>query len=257
MITILTITKGGYKVDLKQLNLECIDFSIQSISGEHSLDKVQGQDGIANIDTTYNERHLFAQFYLETDTIDEFLDKRDEIYKLFRQRDELTIVDNEQPHKKWTVQVNEPFIIDNELSATNAVFDINFISKSIYAEGEKVKETITTDKDTFTVFNDGDTEVEGSQHYLLLTFEGKSDKFRIKNNYNDTQFQYLKKTKSNDVIKLDRVYPYKNNKNIFEDTEYKRKNYGYIKLERGSNQFKIYGVTGEYTVTFEFVPLYI
>lgn len=256
-ITILTIIKDGYNVDLKQLNLECIDFSVQSINGEHSFDKVQGQDGIANIDTTYNERNLFGEFHLETDSIDEFLTKRDEVYKLFSQRNELTIIDNEQPHKKWIVQVSEPFIIDNDLSATNAIFNINFVSKSIYAYGEKVKETITTDESTFIIYNSGDTEIEGNQHHLLITFKGNSEKLRIRNNYNDTQFQYLKTTENNDTIKLDRVYPYKNNKSIFEDTEYKRKNYGYITLERGSNQFNIYGVTGKYTVTFEFIPLYI
>lgn len=257
MITILTIIKNNYEVDLSALNLECIDFTIESLNAEQEYDKVEGQDGMANIDTVYNERYLHGEFYLKTDTVEEFLDKRDEMYKLFRQRDELTIIDEEQPHKRWKVNVAEPFVIDNELSATNAVFEVTFVSKTIYAFGETVAETITTDENTFIIFNDGDFEIEGNQHYIIITFEGKSDKFRLKNNYNETQFQYLKKTENNDVIKLDRVYPYKNDANIFADTEYKRENYGYITLERGSNEFNVYGVTGEYTVTFEFVPLYI
>ena len=252
MVIILSIIKNGYEVDLDSLGLECINFEVESLSPEHTYSTVQGNDGLARIDTVYNARSIFTEFYLKADNNDDFIAKRDEIYKLFRQRDELTIIDNRQPHKRWIAQVESPFIIDNELSPNNDVFEVQFISKTIYAHGEPVTEVKTTDTNKFIVFNDGDFEIDGRYHALTMTFTGVSDKLRIRNNMNNSQWQYLGTTELGDVIKLERVYPYKNNTNIYEDT-----NKGYISLNEGSNEFEVFGATGDYTFKFEFIPLYI
>ncbi len=252
LITIITIIKNGYEVDLQAIGLRCLDFIVESLSPEHTYSTVQGADGIANIDTVYNGRAILAKFYLKADNNDDYLTYRDEVYKLFRQRDELTIIDNRQPHKHWNVQVSAPFTIGNELSPNKGVFELELISKTIYATGELYQETFTPTNNKFIIFNDGDFEIDGTQHHLIITFQGASDKFRIRNNLNSSQWQYLKETTEIDELKLERVYPYKNSKDIYEDTSG-----GYLILERGSNEIQVFGAIGEYTVSFEFLPMYI
>lgn len=252
LITIITIIKNGYEVDLQSLGLKCLDFIVESLSPKHTYSTVQGADGIANIDTVYSGRAILAKFYLAAESNDEYLMYRDEIYKLFKHRDTLTIIDNRQAHKRWNVQVSAPFTIDNELSASKGVFDLELISKTIYATGELYQETFAPTNHKFIVFNDGDFEVEGTQHHLVIKFNGASNKLRIRNNYNNTQWQYLGGTTESDELELERVYPYKNSKDIYEDT-----NGGYLILERGSNEIQVFGATGDYTVTIEFMPLYI
>lgn len=252
LIIILTIIKNGYSVDLEQLGLECIDFIVESLNPEHSYSKVQGQDGYANIETTYNGRTMRARFYLQANDNDDFINKRDEIYKLFRQRNQLTLIDERQPYKKWNAQVESAFTISEELSPSNAIFEVQFISKTIYAFGDEVTVNKETSTNKFIVFNDGDFEIDGKEHHLLITFTGQSHSLRIRNNMNNTQWQYYDDTDVNDTLTLERVYPYKNNINIFDDT-----NAGYIILERGSNEIELFGATGDYDISFKFIPLYI
>ena len=234
------------------MGLECIDFIVESLNPEHSFSKVQGKDGFADINITYNGRKIRARFYLHANNNDDFINKRDKVYKLFRQKDELTLIDKRQPHKKWNVQVESPFTIAEELSPNDAIFDIQFISKTICAFGDKVTVTKDTTTNKFIVFNNGDFEIDGREHYLIITFKGQSDKLRIRNNMNGTQWQYLGTTQNNDVLKLERVYPYKNGEDIFEET-----NAGFIILERGSNEIELFGASGDYDVSFEFIPLFI
>lgn len=252
MITILKIIKNGYEVDLKSLGLKCLDFIVESLNPEHTYSTVEGADGIADIDTVYDGRIIHLKMFLKANNNNDYLSKRDQIYKLFKQRDELTLIDNRQPHKRWVAQVEEPFTIGNELSPIAGVFEIQLISKTIYAHGESVTISKDTDTNRFIVFNDGDFKIDGRQHDLTMIFKGQSDKLRVKNNTNDSQWQHLKTTDTDDVIKLERVYPYKNNTNIFEDT-----NGGVIELEQGSNEIEILGAIGDYEIEFTFSPLYI
>lgn len=252
MIIILTLIKNGDEIDLEKMGLECIDFIVESLNPLHEFNVIQGNDGIARIDTTYDARTIHTKFYLHADGNDDFITKRDQIYKLFRQRDELTLIHKKQSHKRWIVQLKTPFVIDNELSPNDDLFELEFISKTIYALGGLTTAIKRTDNNKFIVTNHGDFIVDGREHNLNMSFKGKSDKLHIRNNTNGTEWKYTGTTTATNSIELKMVYPYKNGVNIFENT-----NSGYFELEQGENEIETLGAIDDYSISFEFNPLYI
>lgn len=248
----LMIIKNDKEVNLDELGLECIDFIVESLNPTHTYGRIQGNDGIARIDTIYEGRTIRAVFHLSANDNDDFIIKRDEIYKLFKQREELTLIHNRQSHKRWIVQVETPFVIDNELSPSNDIFELQFISKTIYAFGGLTTAIKRTDDNKFIVTNYGDFIIDSREHNMIMSFKGKSESLHIRNNTNGTEWQYTGATKDNDSLELKMVYPYKNGVNIFEDT-----NSGYFELERGENEIEILGATDDYSINFEFNPMYI
>ncbi|KZR58365.1 hypothetical protein [Pseudobacillus badius] len=105
---------------------------------------------------------------------------------------------------------------------------------------------------TFYVSNPGNVKIDPREHELIIKFKGASNRLRIVNNYNGTSWQYYGQTSVNDKIVLDQVYSYKNGQSIFKET-----NRGVIELLPHINEIEVYGVFGDFEVTFEFRPLYL
>ncbi|MBP1967967.1 hypothetical protein J2Z83_000059 [Virgibacillus natechei] len=269
----LTIIKNGYEVDLSELGLDCLSFQVDSLSSEHNNENIEGKDGQVDNGTTYSSRMIHTRFLFKVDSHVDFHDKKDEVYKLFESKVELILIDERQPYKRWKVKVNSDFIIDNEESPSWKEFEVDFISFSPYAES---RETMTTTRNTrvteyyflkntqvnqnqqvdetgsFYVFNTGTISIDPRQYNLLIKFTGASDRLRILNRMNDTQWQYYGTTTTSDVLTFRNTYVDKNDESVFRDT-----NYGFIELEVGSNELQIYGATGDWEIYFEYRPLYI
>lgn len=247
----LTIIDGNKTINLEELDLTCLSFQVEPLEANHEMGTVEGVDGYADIDTNYNGRHLYSRWFLKVSDRSEFHGIKDKIYSLFAPKKELILIDSRQPFKKWTARVESQTRIDDEEGSTFKVFEVIFVSKNVYAESaEPYKETFTTNQ--FVVFNDGEEIIDAREHQLVIKFKGASDKLRIRNESTGSQWQYLKTTTVSDELVLDQVYPYKNDKNIFTDTDH-----GAITLATGSNDIRVYGASGNYEISFEFLPLYV
>jgi hypothetical protein len=246
----LTVIKNGYPVDLDDYNLQCLSFQVDSLEPEHTYESIQGKDGQVHNGTTIGSRLIHTRFLFQVDRYEQFHDKKDDVYTLFNPKDELILIDERQPHKQWTARA-ESFVIDNAEMATWKEFELDFLSTSPYAEATEATVTTST-SNNFIVYNNSSIRIDPREYDLQITFTGESDKLRIVNNLNGTQWQYNGTTASSDTIKLDSVYSYKNDESIFKDT-----NYSCIELEKGSNEIQIYGATGDFQITFEFIPLHI
>lgn len=268
----LSIFLNDREIDLAEYDLSCLRFQPESIEPSHELATVEGVDGYVDIDTTYTGRQIHSVWWLQTESHTRFHEQKDNIYRLFAPKNELIIIDHRLPHKHWKVQTESSFIIDNEQGPTFKEFDIPLISKSTYAFSEEkiiaTKDTAKTDyyflsptqitgveqieNNRFTIFNPGEVLLDGRWHQIVVKFKGASDKLRIRNESTGSQWQYLKTTTASDELVLDQVYPYKNDINIFTDTDH-----GAITLLPGANDFRVYGASGDYEISFEFRPLYI
>jgi phage-related protein len=238
-------------VNLKQLGLTCLSFQVEPLEAEHETESVEGADGYTDIETTYNGRKLYSRWFFRVGEYGDFHDIKDKIYRLFAPKKELVLIDERQPFKQWHARVEAQDRIDNDKSPMWKEFEVNFISKHVYAAAvDLYNETFTTN--AFTVFNAGTETIDAREHELLITFKGTSDKLRIVNNSTGDQWQYFGTTSANDTIKLDQVYPYKNGSNIFGNT-----NHGAITILPSSNNFSVFGASGSYSIKFEFRPMYI
>jgi hypothetical protein len=247
----LTVIRKGYEVDLTEYGLDCLSFQVESLIPNHETNQNEGVDGLSIDGTTYEARTIYTRFLFKVDSYDEFHDKRDQVYKLFKPKNKLTLIDNRQPHKQWHVQAESDFIINEDESLVGCEFELEFISPEPFAEATK-KTVTTASTNTLNVFNEGDEIVDGRKHDLVIQFTGQSDNLRIVNEQTGDSWQYFGTTNADDTIRLESVYAYKNDESIFKDT-----NYSVLTLEEGSNGIQIYGATGDYNIKFEFTPLYI
>lgn len=247
----LKVIDGNATVDLKDLGLSCLSFQVEPLEANHETDNVEGADGYADIETSYNGRKLYSRWLFQVGSYDVFHDKKDKIYSLFAPKKELILIDERQSFKQWTARVESQARIDNDEGAYYKEFEVSFFSKNVYANAvEPYAKTFIENQ--FVVFNDGTETIDAREHELLIKFKGASDKLRIRNETTGEQWQYLDATVSGDEILLDQVYPYKNGKNIFSDT-----NHGALTIIPGANNFRLYGTSDDYEIIFEFQPLYI
>ena len=100
--------------------------------------------------------------------------------------------------------------------------------------------------------NAGDVYLDARVDNIDITFKGVSSKLRVVNETTDTQWQYLKTTSTDDEIYIDSIYPYKNDKNIFSDT-----NFGALEFAVGSNKIKVYGTSEDFTLKITHNDLFI
>src|SRR5699024_7951070 len=243
------------KVDLEKLGLSFLSFDVGSLTGEIPTERVEGVDGEYTTGSNYNGRRIAVRLYYRKANYKEFQNGKSEVYKLLNNKQELLFVDTRlDTVKVWRAVVEDDYTLDNEQTTYTKEFEITLFSESPYAIAEEntieIKSTdanggIESDN-TFYIYNAGDVRLDARVDKLFIKFTGVSDKLRIVNETTNTQWQDRTTTNSTDEVEIDSIYPYKNGKNIFSDTEY-----GVIELNTGSNKFKVYGST-DLKISFEF-----
>lgn len=261
------------KVNLSNLGLSFLEFNVNSLESDVQTEKVDSTDGEFVTHSQFLSRNIDAKLYIKSRNNKDFQNKKTEIYKLFNAKQKLLIVDERLNMKKiWTTYTSNSFKVENNITHTTGEFELIFTSESPYAtvdysviakketgKGEfhffsptQVTEVAQVEANNiFYIENGGDVVLDGREHKIHFEFRGDSNKLRLVNENNGSQWQYKEETTERDTIELDSIYPYKNRVNIFDDT-----NYGYIKLNKGTNKFRIYG-SDKFEIKFEFSELYI
>lgn len=267
------IVQDSYKVNLSEMGLSFLEFNVQSLESNVETDSANALDGDF---ITYNQflnRNIEAKMFIRANDSNDFQNKKSDVYKLFNSRQKLLIVDERlRVRKIWEVYTNGGYSVEPNQTARTGEFELTLTSESPYAIAEhNVIVTKDTHKDnyyffspsqvmtisevaednTFTIQNTGDISIDARQHKLNIKFKGASDKLRIVNQNNNTQWQYKGTTEAKDLIELDSIYPYKNKKNIFDDT-----NFGVITLDKGANLFKVFG-SEKFEIKVEYKAMYI
>lgn len=242
---------GFYEVNLEELGLAFLSFDVEPLEGEHDIEETQGVDGSQIRETKIKSRKINARILYSQPSYEKFHAEKSKVYSLFNPKNYLHAVDLREPHKKWKFKVESMSDISNKESRRDDEIELVLISESPYATAVNETETVINSNEGF-LFNNGDVELDASKHNIDIYFYGESDKLRIVNESTGTQWQYYGTTTLQDTIYIDSIYPYKNDVNIFKDT-----NFGALEFAQGSNKIKIYGATGDYSLIIKHWDLYI
>ncbi|OVE34796.1 phage tail protein [Priestia aryabhattai] len=268
----LTIQKEGLTINPSDYGLTCLKFHKQSVAHNHLTETMESLDGVIHTGTTFGARELQASFWQKGDNHILLQLLIDELHQLFATREEIFITDSRQPGKRWKALVNSTYDIDY-INARTGKFDIDFLSPRPYCESIgttldpftfdselwQVGMNIPTDRDLvykhrtnrFQIYNAG-VYLDPSKLPLRILYKGASNNLTIKNKTTGDTFTYSGSSGANDTILLDRIQHFKNNVNIFSDTNHKR-----ISLLTGWNDFEITGTSGSFEVIFDFRFYYL
>lgn len=217
------------------------------------------------MDRQLQPRTINVEFLLKAHDFQDTYLLRDELYKLLAFEDELYLHESAEPFKRWKVILsNEEFA---EKGYNYASYSLSFISPLGLAESVATTlnkqefdadvwqfgqgltfepQNYIHDKPRFEINNIGTVAIDPRKVPLKITVLGATKNLQIINHTNGDKWTYKGSTSSNDKIVLDGIYAYKNNKNIFADT-----NKQLITLEKGKNDIEIKGATSGVMTTFE------
>lgn len=242
----------GRRYVLEDLKIFTRDFIVSSPEYDHTFEKIDGMDGLIDLGTTINATDLYGIFYLESDSIDKYTDKRDEVFNLFESTDPFYITDTRQPYKRWLVKIEGTFDIEQVLKY--GLFEIDFTSIKGCAESigtttmastfEHLEDLPVTYTDytniyatKFKIYNPGKMiDPRNINHYLKIMYKGNSENLRIKNLTTGDEWVYNGSSNLDDEIVLEGIRSTKNGLSIFRQT-----NKRLITLAHGWNEFEIRG----------------
>lgn len=232
-----------HQVNLNELGLTFLDFNPLSLESDIDIESSEGVDGGAIVNNQFKERQIQAKLYLKAKDNNDFQNKKSNVYKLFNGKQELLMVDNRLTNKKvWKVVTNGSYNLENDQTPYTKAFELLLVSESSYATALKETETLINSSEGY-LFNGGDVYLDTREHKIKIIFLGNSDKLRIVNETTNTQWQYFGTTTIKDELKIESIYPFKNNESIFEET-----NFGALEFAQGSNKIKIYGASGNFNL---------
>ncbi|BAD65357.1 phage-related protein [Shouchella clausii KSM-K16] len=272
---ILTVERlNGEKYVLnEELGLICSDFFYDSPSPITETSTRPGVDGFNDLGTTYDGRTLYARFYLVGANNYHYAMLRHQVFKLFDSREEFYIYSDEESRKRWRVKCASSYAI-NRIAGPLGEFEVPFISKSPYAESlGTLQQDFTFAEDVwafaqniplktplkyeytirrFSIWNLGDTTIDGRHHDLKIFYTGASKNLTITNHTTGDVWRYDGTTNAGDTIVLDGVFARKNGDTIFGQTNRK-----VMTLAVGENEFQLAGTSGKFKIQFDFRFLYL
>jgi hypothetical protein len=262
---------NGALYELADYGIKTLDFQIDEPSPRVLTDTAEGRDGNIELSATYDARALRASFFMTSVDGDDFVLLRNDLFRIFANREQFYLIDRRENGKRWLVRSNG-FSIE-QIKANKGRFNVDFTAANPFAESIgttldaqtfdadlwQLGQGLTTDAvpytyatSTFSVFNAGDIAIDPRFVPLVITFKGASTNLTITNNTTDETWLYAGTTTESDVINLDGVKSRKNGASIFRDT-----NRSVISLAQGWNDFTVTGASGEFTVTFDFRFYYL
>ncbi|WP_144559544.1 phage tail family protein [Shouchella miscanthi] len=271
IVTVERLDGTKYVLD-EELGLICSDFIIDSPSPVTETSTRPGVDGYADLGTTYEGRTLYARFYLTGVNNYHYAMLRSQVFRIFDSREEFIVYTSEESRKRWRVKCAASFSV-NRIAGPVGEFEVPFISKSPYAESlGTLRNDFTFREDVwafgqniplgvplsyeftqrrFSVWNLGDTVVDGRHDYLRIYYKGASNNLTITNRTTGEVWRYNGSSNTNDTIVLDGVFSRKNGSSIFGQT-----NRNVMTLAVGENIFEITGTSGAFTIEFDLRFLY-
>jgi phage-related protein len=260
------VYKDGTEVDmLDDLSVKALSFDVSSPVPIHYRDNVKGRSGAIRMGKDYDVRPIESDCILSAvdnldyplllDVINEALFKDEEFY----------LVTDNQPYKRWKVEVDNSFTFDRIVN--HGWFSIPFVvtdgmSESIGtsldprtfdAELWGFGQMLEVDEDdyihttnTFTLRNIGNVNIDPRKHPLTIKYKGASSNLKIKNVTTGVEWTYTGSSTTNDTIELRRVRAYKNGLSIIGSTNKKL-----ITLATGDNNFEITGTSGSFEISFD------
>ncbi|MEH7249169.1 phage tail domain-containing protein [Neobacillus niacini] len=255
----LTIIKNGQIIDHRDVGVECLSFEKDSVEHLNDYESLEGMHGLIPLTTKFGGRHLRAVFYVEKENHLEYELVKNEIFRLFTTKTEMTIIDSRQPDRQWNVKVSNTFSV-NRVNQRSGQFVVDFLSSSAFAEStnstlnmvlaqisgskeQKYKHTTSA----FEVLNDGDETINPRHFPLVISFKGVSTNLEIKNLTTGDTWTCAGTTAVSDVVELDGIRFTKNGLSIFRDTNRKL-----ITLAPGWNLVQLAGASGSFEISFDF-----
>lgn len=269
----LYIKKEGVLINTADYGLKCLTFNPQSVSHNHQTESIDQRDGVIHTGTSYGAREIVATFFVKTKRVMTFELVKDELNALFASKEPITVIDSRKPGKQWKVLINSVFTI-NRISSYAGTFEVTFLSPSPYCEsvgttlddftfnsdlwqtGMNIPSNQTLkykhDSNRFQIYNAG-AFIDPRKLPLRITYTGETiGDLNIKNLTTNQTFTLYDRNLTADTVLLDGVHHYKNNVNIFSQTNHK-----FISLATGINEFEVTGTNGVFEIVFDFKFYYL
>lgn len=143
----------GELLDLDKAGLRTKDFVVSSPSYAHETEKIEGFNGVIDLETTIDPREITVAFrFIANDWMDFGL-MRDEVFKLFRSKESFYLIEKRNKGKRWLVKVNDSFQIPQR--GMFGDFEMSFMGL------KGVSESIGTTKDIHENGIDANDELWG------------------------------------------------------------------------------------------------
>lgn len=256
--------KNGKIIEYDKSSIIALHSNISTPSYNHILEQTDLGQSIV-LDRFLNGRDIQVEFLLKAKDFQDTYLLRDELYRLLAAQEELYFHETAEPYKRWKVLLDSSALGDK--GYTHAHYSIKFHAPLGLAESvattlnkQEFNENVWQfgqgltfepneyihDTTRITIDNIGDVVIDPRRFDLKITVLGATKNLKIINHTTKEEWSYSGSTTSNDKIILDGIYAYKNETNIFADT-----NKQLITLQNGKNDIEIKGSTGSVMTTFE------
>lgn len=244
-------------------------------NGDKKINKLDfpGHDGVITGQVFYGEFQLIIQTTLLAKDSDDYNLILGELRSLLYRENYYYVRHSKLPARQYAI--DECLIEDDRLTDNSGTIKFTFncfkgFSESLATstvpleyneevwgiglnlpDGEDLQ-YVFSDEPIFNLYNPSDMRINPRFHPLsiALTCDSKpGQNVRIYNRTNGTLFELQKQVKKSDILLIDGVYPYLNDKRCGIDT-----NHGLITLERGWNRVQVVNAEN-ITVAFDF-PFY-
>jgi phage-related protein len=258
-------TIDGVRYDLSDFGLKLLTFEIDSLSTRVESEFLDGRDGHIDIETLHEGRSLRASFLMRAENHLDYIPLRNEIFRLFNSRNHYYLINPNEPKRRWKVKSSSKFSLE-KISLKTGKLDLSFQSQSPYAES--VSSTLNPndyfqvdtknpiqysfDEASFSVWNDGDVDVDPREVPLKIIFKGESNGLIIRNITTGDEWKYNGTTLATDSLVLDGIKSSKNGLSIFGATNRKL-----LTLNPMWNDFEVLGTNGPIEISFDFRFYYI
>lgn len=251
-------------------------FAPESVKSNRFTESVYNSEIVLGNST--KSRYINTRFLFESADLLDYKLLRNELFSIFNPQKSMWAVDEQVPGIMWDVAV-EGFEV-NRINGTMAEVSMTLYSPKTYAR------SIGTSLDAFTfdsglwsygmglqqdastqdyihsstyfdIYNPSNVAVDPREDELKITLTSSTATatvLKITNLTNGEEWQYTGTFAAGDTITLDGVTSKRNGTNIVGDTG---PGYGLLSLVEGSNTFSIAGISGSFTITFDFPFLYV
>ncbi|MDY4865170.1 phage tail domain-containing protein [Limosilactobacillus sp.] len=244
----------------------------------NNYQQISGLDGSQFLNQTFDKRTINEQFSLDFMDYEDLVATKHEIYRLFASRQLIRIRHSDNMAKCYFAYPLAFDIAPFESGANTANFTIPFDNPSGYwfsvNRSDKVHDFDGSDVAfamgfpnenigsyqynslNFNVYNPSDIAIDPyfEHHDMKIKFSFSGGSFNLRNNTNNTGFNY-KKSYSGQLT-YDGLNVYKNNGTSTDDNMNENSDYGTITLAPGNNSFTVSGCSSA-NITFSFPFIYL
>lgn len=232
-----------------------------------------GIDGQQLTGATFGSLTFTANFFMPTNSYDDFNLIRHAIYYIFSSRKIFRIRTDEDLSKCMYVKFNNSNIDQIGSGNDDSLFTLTFDVPSGFKQSLVRSDAFNTLKNgsfgmnlstnvpliytqtdlSFKIYNPSDTSIDPwiNHHDLIIKVNFSGPSMTLTNTTNDTSWTFKKSMGLNDVLQINGITTYLNGASSGVLTDF-----GYIKLEKGWNTFTVTGATAHKT-TFSFPFLFI